>query len=68
MSWNRYGLWAAELEGELEPPALAAAITCYAALHGAIGLELNRHLPPPLLQVDDVFVATMRHTVHSVMR
>lgn len=67
-SRDRYGLWAAELDGELKPPALAAAITCYSALHGAIGLELNRHLPPPLLQVEDVFVASMRQTVNSIMR
>lgn len=67
-SRDGYALWSAQLGGELEPPALAAAITCYAALHGAIGLELNRHLPPPLIEVDDVFTTLMRQAVNSVLK
>ncbi len=65
---DRYALWASELNDGLEPPALAAAITCYSALHGAIGLEMNRHLPRPLPGVDDVFTAIMRLTVAGVLR
>lgn len=67
-SRERYAQWSSVLDDALSPEALAACITCYSALHGAIGLELNRHLPPPLLQVDDVFVATMRQVVATILR
>lgn len=63
-----YGRWAAALPHPFPPVALSAAITCYAALHGAINLEVNRHLPPALLGDEAVYLATMRHVVRSILR
>ena len=62
----RYQQWSDALPAPLPPLALAAAITCYAALHGALQLEINGHLPPPLSGHEDVFLATMRQVVGAL--
>lgn len=67
-SRRRFEEWSQTLPSPLPAPALAAAITCYAALHGALALETNRHLPPMLADSDDVFITIMRHTVAAILR
>jgi AcrR family transcriptional regulator len=60
----RLGKWAEELGGELSPDALAACMLSWTQLHGAISLELFRHIPEPLLPADDLF----EHLMHEVLR
>lgn len=60
--------WSRELPTPLPPAALAVAIDCYSAMHGAIQLEVNGHLPPPLEGREDVFLGTMRRVIGSALR
>lgn len=52
----------------LPPAALAVALDCYAALHGAIKLELNGHLPPPVVGGDEPFLGSMRQVIGAALR
>jgi len=63
---TRYQQWSDRLAAPLPPAALAAAITCYAALHGALQLEINGHLPPMLNGEEGIFLATMRQVVTAI--
>lgn len=65
---GRFGQWGGTLPTPLPPVALAAAIDCYASLHGAIELEVNRHLPPSLEGSEEVFLGTMRRVIGSALR
>ena len=60
--------WSGMLPTPLPPVALAVAMDCYASLHGAIQLEVNRHLPPPLQGQEEVFLGTMRRVIGSALR
>ena len=60
--------WSSVLPAPLPPAALAAAIDCYCSLHGAIQLEVNGHLPPPLQGQEDVFLGTMRRVIGAALR
>ncbi|NIZ90082.1 TetR/AcrR family transcriptional regulator [Kineococcus rubinsiae] len=60
--------WSAALPRPLPAAALGAAAICYAALHGAIDLELNRHLPPQLRGQPALFDATLRSTITALTR
>ena len=44
------------------------AIDCYVALHGAVGLEVNGHLPPPLADQEEVFLGTMRRVIGAALQ
>jgi AcrR family transcriptional regulator len=59
--------WADVLPTPLPPEALAVCLDCYAALHGAIQLEVNGHLPPFVGGNEDVFLATMRQTITAAL-
>lgn len=60
--------WSATLAAPLPPAALAVAIDCFIAMHGAIQLEANGHLPPPLVGREDVFLGTMRRVIGAGLR
>jgi len=60
--------WSSMLATELPPAALAVAIDCYSALHGAIQLEVNGHLPPPLQGQEEVFLGTMHRVIEAALR
>lgn len=60
--------WSGMLTAPLPPAALAVAIDCYVAMHGAIQLEVNHHLPPPLQGQEDVFLGTMRRVIGAALR
>lgn len=60
--------WSSSLPTSLPPEALAAAMDCYASLHGAIQLEVNGHLPPPLQGQEEVFLGTMRRVIGAALR
>lgn len=66
-SRERFDSWAETLPPVFSAPALAAAMTCYAALHGALALETNGHLPPVLRASEEVFTTLMRQTVRSIV-
>lgn len=51
---------------DLSEEALAAAMWCYAALHGAVHLDMYNHLPPDLVQSRALFESTMRQVLASV--
>lgn len=63
-----FELWNSVLPVPLPPVALAAAIDCYSSLHGAIQLEVNGHLPPPVLGQEEVFLGTMRRVIGAALR
>jgi AcrR family transcriptional regulator len=63
-----FGRWGATLPTQLPTAALAVAIDCYAAMHGAIQLEVNGHLPGPLVGNDDVFLRMMRQVIRAALR
>lgn len=65
---HRLEQWSSVLPTPLPAPALAAAMDCYASLHGAIQLELNGHLPAPLRGSEEVFLDTMQRVVGSAVR
>lgn len=48
--------------------ALAAALWCYAALHGALALDLNEHLPPALLGNEALFETSLRAVLDHIAR
>ena len=58
--------WSANGGLGLPPAALAAALWCYAALHGAIALDLNEHLPPPLLDSEALFETSLRAVLEHI--
>jgi AcrR family transcriptional regulator len=58
--------WGAHLPGRLPPEALAACMTCWTQLHGAISLELFEHLPAELLPADDLFNRLMRQLLANI--
>ncbi|WP_375426378.1 TetR/AcrR family transcriptional regulator [uncultured Friedmanniella sp.] len=60
--------WSSVLPMPLPPVALAVAMDCYAALHGAIALEVNGHLPPPLVGEEEVYLGTMRRVIAAALR
>ena len=66
-SRDRFDAWSEGLPPVFSAPALAAAMTCYAALHGALALEMNGHLPPVLRASDEIFTTLMRQTVCSIV-
>lgn len=41
---------------------------CYTALHGAINLEVNGHLPPPLAGSEQLFELTMSTVLAGITR
>lgn len=47
--------WSVTDGRDLPPAALAAAMWCYASLHGMVSLEVNGHLPPVLDHDDELF-------------
>ncbi|SDI96235.1 transcriptional regulator, TetR family [Frankineae bacterium MT45] len=51
-------------DGTLPVEALAAAMECYATLHGVLSLEVNRHLPDSLSSSASLFEFAIRD-VHS---
>jgi hypothetical protein len=60
--------WSACLPRPLPTPALGAALICYAALHGALDLELNGHLPLPVRDAGSaLFEVTLRQTIQSLL-
>ncbi|NAZ83419.1 TetR family transcriptional regulator [Kineococcus sp. R8] len=61
-------VWSATLPRPLPVAALGAAMICYAALHGAIDLELSGHLPPALRGRPALFRATLRSTIEALTR
>jgi AcrR family transcriptional regulator len=50
----------------LDAEALAACMTTWTQLHGAISLELFRHLPEALIPADELFEHLMRQLVRNV--
>jgi AcrR family transcriptional regulator len=60
MAWSRAG------GCDLPAPALAAAMWCYSALHGAVGLEVNGHLPPSLQGSEALFESTIRNVMRRI--
>jgi AcrR family transcriptional regulator len=60
--------WASALPTPLPPLALAVALDCYAALHGAIQLEVNGHLPPSVRDSEELFLGTMRQVLGAALR
>lgn len=60
----KLGKWGTELGDQLPPEALGACMFVWTQLHGAISLELFRHIPEPLLPADDLF----EHLMHEVLR
>ena len=59
--------WSSHLPRPLPTTALGAALISYAALHGAINLELNRHLPPMVRSNAALFEATLRQSVQGLL-
>lgn len=60
--------WSVSIGSAVPAKALAPAMFCYGALHGAINLDVNDHLPPPLARSEDLFTAAMRHAVDAVSK
>lgn len=60
--------WSGSLSTPLPPAALAIAIDCYSSLHGAIQLEVNGHLPPPVEGEEEIFLGTMRRVIGAALR
>ncbi len=60
--------WDALLPMSLPPAALAVALDCYVAMHGAIQLEVNGHLPYPLRDREAVFLDSMRRVLGAALR
>lgn len=63
-----FARWSGVLSTPLPPVALAVAIDCYSSLHGAIQLEVNGHLPPPVQGQEEVFLGTMRRVIGAALR
>lgn len=47
-------------ERDVPVASLAASMWCYTTMHGAISLDLNNHLPPPMLNNEAFFESTVR--------
>lgn len=58
--------WAETDSIPLPAPTLAACLWCYAALHGALALELNKHLPPAMLDNEALFVTSLRAVLNHI--
>jgi AcrR family transcriptional regulator len=58
--------WGGPPEGGLSSEALAACMTCWTQLHGAISLELFGHLPEALIPADELFEHLMRQLVRNM--
>ncbi len=52
--------WAELTSQDVPPAALAAAMWTYATMHGVISLELNGHLPPPMVAGGAFFDSAIR--------
>ena len=65
---RRLDRWSGALPRPLPPVALAVALDCYAALHGAIQLEVNGHLPPAVQGDEELFLGTMRQVIGAALR
>lgn len=58
--------WNKQSGQHVPPAAVAAAMWGYTTMHGAISLELNGHLPPPLLHSRAFFDSTVRAMVAHI--
>lgn len=56
----RAGLQTMADERNVPSAALAASMWCYTTMHGVIFLDLNNHLPPPMLSNEAFFESTVR--------
>ena len=52
--------WSEEMNLDLPPAALAGSLWCYATMHGAISLDLNDQLPPPVQDNPAMFESALR--------
>ncbi len=64
----RFEQWNDTMPRSLPPEALAVALDCYVAMHGAINTEVNGHLPLPLRKQEAVFLDTMRRVLGAGLR
>jgi AcrR family transcriptional regulator len=56
-----------QMSGQQVPlGALAGSLWCYSLLHGVISLDLNGHLPPPMLDNGAFFDSALRTTLASL--
>jgi AcrR family transcriptional regulator len=62
---DRLQQWRQHGGPELPPAALAAAMWCYASLHGMVTLELNHHFPPALQDDVELFESCVDSVVRS---
>jgi hypothetical protein len=60
---ERLDQWRAVMPDPLPHDVLLAALSCYAALQGAINVEMNKQLPPELTGSEDLFVATLSYAL-----
>ncbi len=58
--------WATLSGQDVPPSALAAAMWTYATMHGVISLELNGHLPPPMVADGAFFDFTLRTLLERI--
>lgn len=63
---ERLAAWSEADDLALPPAALAAAMRCYATLHGHIHLDMNGHFPPSLQHDEDLFESTIRDVIARV--
>ncbi|SOD70484.1 TetR family transcriptional regulator [Jatrophihabitans sp. GAS493] len=58
--------WVDCTDGKLPVAALAAAMDCYATLHGVLSLEVNRHLPASLSSSSALFEFAIRDVLERI--
>lgn len=60
--------WSSQSDVDLPEVVLAVVPWCFVVMHGAVSLELNQQLPPPLQDSQAVFTAPLKILLDTIFR